>query len=118
MPGLLPFLGGLFLGMILVPAALRWGVLVHTSVTKQEGDFLGRPRRRLLWFTPFAFLLHPIPYVIAGLLAASLFALLGRLSTGALWILAGFYTYAVFIGVLVIPRTLALRRKRRDARNV
>jgi hypothetical protein len=114
-PSAFLFLPGVFLGMALVPATLRWALLVHTSITKQEGDFLGTPRRRLLWFTPLVVLLHPVPYLLAGLLAASFLALTGRLSAGWSWLFAGLYSYAVFIGFVVLPKMLALRRKTRDS---
>jgi hypothetical protein len=115
-PRVLLFLPGVFLGMILIPAALRWALLVHTSLTKQGGDFLGPPRRRLLWFTPVIVLFHPTLYLLAGLIVVSGFALIGRLSAGWLWFLAGFYAYAVMIGLLLIPRMLKLRRQTRDVR--
>ena len=109
------FLPGFLFGMILTPAAMRWVALVHTSLTKQGGDFLGPPRRRLLWVTPFVILFHPTPYLIAALLVVSALALAGRLSGGWLWMVGGFYAYAVLLALLVVPRMLKLRRKARDA---
>ena len=116
MPIALLAVPGAFLGMILIPALMRWGLLIHTSLTKQGGDFLGAPRRRLLWFAPIVFLFHPMPYIVVGLLVTSVLAAIGRLSTGWLWFLAGFYAYAAMIGFLVIPKLLAFRRIKRDAR--
>ena len=116
MPSVLLLLPGLFLGMAITPIALRWALLVHTSLTKQGGDFLGAPRRRLLWATPLVVLLHPAPYLLIGLLVTSFLAVTGRLSTGWLWLLGGLFTYLVlFFGLVVVPRLLALRRKARDS---
>jgi hypothetical protein len=109
-------LPGALLGTILIPVIMRWILLIHTSITTQSGDFLGPPRRRLLWFAPAVFLFHPAPYIVIALLVASVRAAIGRVSTGWLWFLVGFYAYAVMIGFLVVPRVLALRRINRDAR--
>ncbi len=111
-------MAGFFLGTMFLPAALRWGLLAHTALTKQEGDFLGAPRRRLLWFAPFVFLFHPFPYLIAGLFLVSGLALLGRLSTSWLWLLGGFYAYALVLALLAVPRILKLRARTRDARKL
>jgi hypothetical protein len=102
--------------MIFIPALMRWGLLIHTSLAKQSGDFLGAPRRRLLWLAPIVFLLHPMPYIVVGLLIVSVLAAVGRLSAGWVWFLGGFYAYVAMIGFLVIPKLLVVMRTRRDAR--
>jgi len=117
-PTALLLLPGVLLGMILIPAIMRWGLLVHTSLTKHGGDFLGAPHRRLLWSAPLVILFHPIPYIVVGLLLASALAAIGRLSAGWGWLLVSFYAYAAMIGFVVIPKLLALRKIRRDGRKV
>ena len=107
---------GFFLGMILVPQLLRWALLVHTSFGLHGGDFLGAPKRRLLWAAPFVLVLHPAPYLAVGTVVLTTFAVRGRASLGWLWFLAGFYAYSLLMGVLVVPKLLNLRRKR-GARN-
>jgi hypothetical protein len=62
------------------------------------------------------FFFHPMPYIVVGLLVAFVLAAIGRLSTGWVWFLAGFYAYAAMIGLLVVPKLLALRRIKQDVR--
>ena len=109
-------LAGFLVGMILTPAVMRWAVLVHTSLAKQSGDYLGPPRRRLLWFAPFVIVFNPAPYLLAALGFVTFLAFAGRLSAGWPWLLGGFYAYAVLLGILVVPRMLKLRSKTRDTR--
>jgi hypothetical protein len=90
---------------------MYWAVLLHTSTIRHSGDFLGAPRRRLLWFTPFVFLLHPVPYLIVGFLVVSVMALLGTISRTWLWFVGGAYVYLLFMGTFVAS-TLRRRRKR------
>ena len=112
------FAAGFFLGTIFVPQAMRWVLLVHTSFGLHGGDFLGAPKRRLIWAAPFIILFHPLPYIAAGTAVLTAFAVLGRAPSGSVWLLAGFYGYALFVGALVVPKLLKLRRKTRSARNV
>jgi hypothetical protein len=112
------FAAGFFLGTIFVPQAMRWALLVHTSFGLHGGDFLGAPKRRLLWAVPFIILLHPLPYFAAGTAALTAHAVLGRAPSGSMWLLAGFYAYASFVGALVVPKLLKLRRKTHSARTV
>ena len=112
------FAAGFLLGAIFVPQAMRWALLVHTSFGLHGGDFLGAPKRRLLWAAPFIILLHPLPYIAAGIAVLTALAVLGRVPSGSVWILAGFYAYALFVGALVVPKVLRVRRKTHSARNV
>ena len=68
-----PLLGfaGLFAGMLLWVQFTRWVALLYVSGSKEGGDFLGPPKRRLLWATPFLALLHPAPWLV-GAAAAQL----------------------------------------------
>ncbi len=113
-PSLYPllFIAGFFAATLTVSRLLHWVALIRTSVGKLGGDFLGAPKRRLIWVTPFVLLFHPALYLVLGLLAVSVLAIVGRLPAGWRWFMAGFYAYAVFGGLLV----LNAMRKRRSRR--
>jgi hypothetical protein len=66
---------------------------------------------------PFILFLHPLPYFVVGTLAINILVMDGRTSAAWLWLLAGFYTYILFLGIFVVPRLLHDRRKARGARN-
>ncbi len=104
--------------MIFVPQLLRWAHLVHTSFGLHGGDFLGAPRRRLLWVAPFILLLHPFPYILGGTLVLTVLAAHGRVPPGWLWFLAGFYACVVLMAALVVPKLLMIRRRTHRVRNV
>jgi len=61
-----PVLGiaGFFAGMLLWTQFTRWVALLYVSGSKEGGDFLGPPKRRLLWAVPFLAVLHPAPWLI------------------------------------------------------
>ena len=103
-PSLYPllFIAGIFAGALAVSRILHWVSLVRTSVGKLGGDFLGAPKRRLIWVTPFVLLFHPALYLVLGLLAISVLAIAGRVPAGWCWFIAGFYAYAVVGGLLVL----------------
>jgi hypothetical protein len=92
----------------------RWGTLLWVTTTTHGGDFLGAPRRRLLWFFPFVLLLHPAPYIAALVVLVTVWALQGKLGSIWLWPLAGFYTYCVFAS-LKLSHLYQLQRRRRAA---
>jgi hypothetical protein len=106
---------GLLLGMALIPRALHWALLAHTTFAEHSGDFLGPPRRRLLWMGPLALLFHPVPYLLVGIVVASLLAALGRLEAGWLWFLGGFYAYAALLSTFIF-RFLRRQWRARAAR--
>jgi hypothetical protein len=108
---------GFFLGIYLVPQLLRWALLVHTTIRPLGGEFLGAPKRRLLWATPFVVLLHPLPYFVAASVVVVTLALRGRASAGWLWFLTGIYGYALLMGILLVPRLLKVRRKPRTGQH-
>jgi hypothetical protein len=114
-PSLYPllFIAGVFAGTLAVSRILHWVSLIRTSVGKHGGDFLGAPKRRLIWVTPFILLFHPALYLVLGLLAVSALAIVGRMPAGWRWFIAGFYAYAVIGGLLV----LNVMRKRSSRRN-
>jgi hypothetical protein len=99
--------------MIVVPLLLRWAALLHITLGLHGGDFLGPPKRRLLWATPLVLLMHPAPYFLVGTVAVAVLAVRGRISGGWVWLPVGFCTYAVFMGMLV----LKARKRVRTVRN-
>ena len=114
-PSLYPllFIAGFFAGTFTVSRVLHWASLTRASVGKLGGAFLGAPKRRLIWATPFVLLLHPALYLLLGSLAISVLAIAGRLPAGWRWFIAGFYAYVAVGGLLV----LNVLRKRRSRRN-
>lgn len=107
------FIAGVFAATLTVSRVLHWVALIRTTVGKLGGDFLGAPKRRLIWATPFVLLLHPALYLVLGLLVVSVLEIGGRLPAGWRWFVAGFYAYAVLGGLLA----LNVMRKRRSRRN-
>jgi hypothetical protein len=107
---------GFFLAVVFVPQLIRWILLLHTTFGLQAGDFLGTPKRRLLWFAPFVLVFHPLPYIAAGIVVVSALAIAGRLAPAWSWFLGGFYAYFLLMAVLIVPKLLVLRKMRNDAR--
>jgi hypothetical protein len=107
------FIAGFFAAVFTVSRVLHWTVLIRTCFGKLGGDFLGAPKRRLIWATPFVFLFHSAIYLILGVLAASVLAIAGRLPAGWCWFMTGFYAYALICGLLV----LNVMRKHRSRPN-
>src|SRR5215472_2565269 len=98
--------------MVVVPLLLRWAALLHTTLGLHGGDFLGPPKRRLLWATPLVLLVHPAPYFLVGAVIIVVLAVRGRISGGWVWLLVGFCAYALFMGIMIAMRARLLRRKR------
>ena len=107
---------GFIFGVLFVPQLFRWIFLVYTTVAPQQGDFLGPPRRRLLWATPFALFMHPAPYFLLGILWLAVRAAMGRIPYPWPAILAGFCAGAVFNGLASVLRFARLRRSRLTGR--
>jgi hypothetical protein len=112
MPTIALVAGGFVAGMFFLPLLLRWFGLIYTSITPQEGAFLGPPKRRLLWVSPFLFLVHPAPYLIVALIAVSLLTVLGRMPAPWTWLLLGFYSYAAFLSFVIVVNMTRVRRAR------
>lgn len=107
------FIAGFAAAAFTVSRILHWASVTRVTIGKLGGDFLGAPKRRLLWATPFVLLFHPGPYLALGLLATSVLAIAGQLPAGWRWFMAGFYAYAVVGGLLM----LNLLRKRRSRKS-
>ena len=104
---------GLLAGSVVLQQVLRWIALLWVTTAKQEGDFLGPPRRRLLWVAPFVAFLHPGPYIIGALVVITSFGLLHRLSAVWVWFLLGLYIYVIVSGLSIASRYYRIRRKSR-----
>jgi hypothetical protein len=107
------FIAGFCAATFTVSRVLHWAALIRICVGKLGGDFLGAPKRRLIWATPFVLLFHSATYLLFGVMAVSALAIAGRLPAGWSWFIAGFYAYALFGGLLV----LKVMRKRRSRPN-
>jgi hypothetical protein len=106
---------GFFAGAVFGTQMLRWGALLWVSTTTHGGDFLGAPKRRLLWAFPFVLLLHPTPYFVAFVVAFTIWALQGKVGSIWLWFLAGFYAYIVIVGLKMLQVYRLQRRRRASA---
>ena len=108
---------GFVVGTVVVPLLLRWASLLRITLGLHGGDFLGPPKRRLLWATPLVLLVHPAPYFLAGIVVVAVLAARGRISVGWVWLFLGFCAYAVFMGIMVRWSILRARKRARTARN-
>jgi hypothetical protein len=104
---LVGFMGGSFL----VTRLTHWGLLVWVSLTKHGGDFLGAPRRRLLWVFPFVALLHPTPYFLVVVVLALYRMLQAKVGAPLLCVLLGLALYLAVTGLTAL-KVLRLRRPR------
>ena len=91
---------------------VRWGTLLWVTTISHGGDFLGSPRRRLVWAFPFILLLHPTPYFVTFLVVFTIWALEGKVESIWLWLLGGLYAHVVFSGLTML-RVRRLQRKGR-----
>ncbi len=103
---------GFFAGTLFGSQMMRWGALLWVTITTHEGDFLGRPRRRLLWAFPFILLLHPAPYLIALCVVFTFWALQGKVGFVWLCFLGGFYAYIALVSLKLLQ---VYRQRRRQA---
>lgn len=102
---------GFFTGSLVVRQILRWIALLSVATAKQGGDFLGPPRRRLLWVVPFVVFFHPGLYVIGALIVSASFCLLNWSGGGWSWFLVGLYIYVIVFGLLIASKYRRIRRK-------
>ena len=106
---------GFFAGTLFGTQLLRWGALLWVSTTTHGGDFLGPPKRRLLWVFPFVLLLHPTPYLVAFVVVFTVLALQGKVGSFWLWLLAGFYVYVAIASLMMLKSYRLTRRRRANA---
>ena len=105
-------LAGFIAGVILWVQFTRWIGLLYVSVSKQGGDFLGPPKRRLLWAIPFVALLHPAPWLVAAAALFAVRALRSEAEGSGVWFFCG-----LSIALLLMGLTTALTLARWYASN-
>ncbi len=114
---------GFLVGMLLWIQFTRWVGLLYVSASKHGGDFLGPPKRRLLWATPVLALLYPAPWLI-GMSALLGFRTFRSDSTGGWgWFFVGLSLALLFmvlstIAVLVRWRHLRHSEKSRPNKSL
>ena len=82
----------------------RWALLLSTTVSTHGGDFLGTPKRRLIWALPFVALLHPAFWLLCVVLLGG-WILLNSEPTAFQWgLIAGFgiYTLPMFMVIMLL----------------
>lgn len=102
-------IAGFFRARVVVAQWLRCAALFLVAFSRHGGDFLGPPRRRLLWISPFVVLFHPGGYLLIALLVVTGLYLQNLVASGWGWFLAGFYVYMVFVGLSVASRYRRIR---------
>jgi hypothetical protein len=114
---LIPAFGflGFFAGTLFGTQMIRWGALLWVTTTAHGGDFLGPPKRRLLWAFPFVLLLHPGPYLIVLAVVVTAWVLQGRVGSPWLSFLGGFYVYIAFVSLKLFQVYRIQRRRRASA---
>lgn len=106
---------GFVAGQLIVKQVLQWIALLSAATTKQGGDYLGPPRRRLLWVAPFVVILHPGLYIISALVIITAFYVLSRLHGEWGWFLLGLYIYVILVGLSIASRYRRVRRSQQDS---
>jgi hypothetical protein len=104
---------GFVAGIIFVPMITHWAALLGVVPRRHGGDFLGPPTRRLLWAAPLA-VIHPVPILIAAVVAGGVMAASSLLGAAWEWFFAGLYSNLAFMGLFVLA---ALRRQWTRRRN-
>ena len=108
-------IAGFFSAMFVVTQWLRYAALFLVAFSRHGGDFLGPPRRRLLWISPFVVLFHPGVYLLIALLVVTGLYLQNRVASGWGWFLAGFYVYIVFLVLSLASRYRRIRRQTKSS---
>jgi hypothetical protein len=103
---------GFFAGMLLWAQFTRWVALLYVSGSKDGGDFLGPPKRRLLWAIPFLALLHPAPWLLGATAFFALRALRGDVATGWSWFIGGVALALLFMSLSALAVLVRWRRSR------
>jgi hypothetical protein len=104
-------LAGFLVAGVWVVQLTRWGLLIGVAIGKHGGDFLGAPRRRLLWALPFIALLHPAPYLLAAAIGLAVYSLQGDASDAVRAFTGGFYLYVTLMSMLIFGVHRLQRRR-------
>jgi hypothetical protein len=105
--------GGFLAGMLLWVQFTRWIGLLYVTWQKNSGDFLGPPKRRLIWAIPFLAVLHPAPWLVG---AAAIFAFRSiRADVGGspTWFFGGL-SFALLFMIVSTAMTVARWRRLRN----
>jgi hypothetical protein len=102
---------GFFVGMLLWTQLTRWVGLLYVSCSKLGGDFLGPPKRRLLWAVPIVGLLHPAPWLFFAAVFFGIRAYRSHAAEGWAWLFGGL---ALAILFMILSTVVTLTRWRRS----
>ena len=108
---LLAGFAGFFVGMLLWVQFTRWLGLLFVSGSRHGGDFLGEPKRRLIWAIPFLGLLHPAPWLLAAAAYLGYRAFHGDLAAGWNWFFGGLLLAFTFMLATAASAILRWRRR-------
>lgn len=106
-------LPGFFAGTLLWAQLTRWAVLLYVSASKDGGDFLGPPKRRLLWAAPVVALLHPAPWMAGMAVFLAIGAFRAQAASGWAWFFGGL-TLAILLMMFVTVAMLVRSRRARE----
>lgn len=104
-------IAGFFSAALVVTQGLRCVALLGLAFSPHGGDFLGPPRRRLLWIAPFVVLFHPGAYLLSALVVLTFLYLQNRLASGWGWFFAGVCVYFVLVALSIASRYRRIRRR-------
>lgn len=108
MSSLSAFALGLFAATLVLSVSTHWAALLATVLGKHGGDFLGPPKRRLLWAVPLV-IVRPAPFLLAAALGGGAMAALTLLGRSCEWFFAGFYCSLGYVGLVA---SIAWRRSK------
>jgi hypothetical protein len=97
--------------MIAISQMGHWVTLMVTTLAKHGGDFLGEPRRRLLFAFPFVALLHPGLWLTPLVFVAPWLALNTDQSGPIRMAAAGFCLWLFPFAGLIVKVLLRMRKQ-------
>jgi hypothetical protein len=101
---------GFLVGTLYLTQVSRWFALIYVTVQKDGGDFLGPPKRRLLWALPLVAVLHPGLWLVLAIPIVT-FRAIQSPSEKLTWLLAGFYLAISLMALTMIATFKRVRRK-------
>ncbi|HEV7606998.1 MAG TPA: hypothetical protein VGO61_06660 [Steroidobacteraceae bacterium] len=102
---------GCIVGSLCSTQVTRWLALVFVTSQKIGGDFLGAPKRRLLWALPFVAVLHPGFWLLIAVPIVTVRAVQSP-SERLTWFLAGFYFFIALMALAMIATFKRARRRK------
>jgi hypothetical protein len=88
---------GAIAGSLFSTQILRWVLLLRVSAARHSGDFLGPPKRRVLWALPAIAFLHPAPYMVLAVVFVTAHSFQAKAGPAWLWFLSGFYLNVAYV---------------------